>query len=41
LLVIRPGGAALAFAGVVMVTILAAESFDPRLMWDKVECNNE
>jgi len=41
LLVIRPGGAALAFAGVVMVTILAAESFDPRLMWDKGQSNNE
>ena len=32
--VIRPGGAALAFAGVVIVTMLAAESFDPRLIWD-------
>ena len=41
LLAIYPGGAALAFAGVVMVTILAAESFDPRLIWDKVESNNE
>ena len=41
LLVIRPGGAALAFAGVVMVTMVAAESFDPRLMWDRMESGNE
>lgn len=32
--VIRPGAAALAFAGVVILTMLAAESFDPRLIWD-------
>jgi len=41
LLVIRPGGAALAFAGVVMVTMVAAESFDPRLMWDQMENSDE
>ncbi|HIM08126.1 MAG TPA: hypothetical protein EYG49_06265 [Gammaproteobacteria bacterium] len=41
LVVIKPGIAALAFAGVVIVTIVAAESFDPRLMWDKLEENNE
>ncbi|MCB1843873.1 MAG: paraquat-inducible protein A [Halioglobus sp.] len=34
LLVIRPGIAALSFAGVVIVTMLAAEAFDPRLIWD-------
>jgi paraquat-inducible protein A len=34
IIVIRPGAAALAFAGVVIVTMLAAESFDPRLIWD-------
>ena len=34
IIVIRPGGAALAFAGVVILTMLAAESFDPRLIWD-------
>ncbi len=34
LLSIHPGTAALAFCGVVIVTMLAAESFDPRLMWD-------
>jgi paraquat-inducible protein A len=35
IIVIRPGGAALAFAGVVVLTMLAAESFDPRLIWDQ------
>lgn len=34
IIVIRPGPAALAFAGVVIMTMLAAESFDPRLIWD-------
>jgi paraquat-inducible protein A len=34
IIVIRPGAAALAFAGVVIATMLAAESFDPRLLWD-------
>lgn len=34
LLLITPGSAALAFAGLVIVTMLAAESFDPRLIWD-------
>ena len=37
LLSIRPGIAALSFAGVVIVTMLAAESFDPRLIWDEME----
>ena len=41
LLVIRPGAAALAFAGVVIVTIVAAESFDPRLIWDQMEEKDE
>ncbi|MGI9304170.1 MAG: paraquat-inducible protein A [Gammaproteobacteria bacterium] len=36
LLVIRPGTAALAFAGVVMVTMVAAASFDSRLIWDAI-----
>jgi len=35
LMQIRAGPAAIAFAGVVIVTMLAAESFDPRLMWDQ------
>lgn len=37
IIVIRPGAAALAFAGVVIATMLAAESFDPRLIWDRPE----
>ena len=35
LMSIRPGSAALAFAGVVVMTIMAARSFDPRIIWDK------
>ena len=31
---IEPGIGALAFCAVVFITIFAAESFDPRLMWD-------
>ncbi|MEP6668692.1 MAG: paraquat-inducible protein A [Chthoniobacter sp.] len=31
---IEPGGGALAFASVVILTMLAARSFDPRLIWD-------
>jgi paraquat-inducible protein A len=38
---VRPGSAALAFAGVVIVTMLAAESFDPRLIWDQESRNHE
>jgi len=41
ILVIRPGAAAVAFAGVVIVTMVAAESFDPRLIWDQQDRNNE
>jgi paraquat-inducible protein A len=40
LLVIRPGIAALSFAGVVIVTMVAAESFDSRLIWDNMEEKN-
>ncbi len=36
-LVIRPGIAAISFAGVVIVTMIAAESFDARLIWDNAE----
>ncbi|MEM9742492.1 MAG: paraquat-inducible protein A [Pseudomonadota bacterium] len=32
----RPGPAALAFAGVVIATMFAAEGLDQRLIWDKV-----
>ncbi len=34
---IRPGIAALSFAGVVITTMIAAESFDSRLLWDHLE----
>jgi len=37
LLRITAGTAAIAFGGVVIVTMLAAESFDPRLIWDRLE----
>jgi paraquat-inducible protein A len=37
IVVIRPGGAALAFAGMVILTMFAANSFDSRLIWDHVE----
>jgi paraquat-inducible protein A len=37
LMSIHPGPAALAFAGVVIVTMFAAMSFDPRLIWDTLE----
>jgi paraquat-inducible protein A len=35
LLSITAGTAAIAFGGVVVVTMLSAESFDPRLIWDQ------
>lgn len=35
LLEIRPGPAAVAFGVMVVVTMFAAESFDPRLIWDQ------
>jgi paraquat-inducible protein A len=31
---IEPGVGAVAFCGVVVLTMFAAETFDPRLMWD-------
>jgi paraquat-inducible protein A len=37
LLSITAGSAAIAFGGVVVVTMVAAESFDPRLIWDQVD----
>lgn len=36
---IEPGGGAFAFAGVVVLTMLAAHSFDPRLIWDTAAAN--
>jgi paraquat-inducible protein A len=41
LLIITAGPAAIAFGGVVIVTMLAAESFDPRLIWDQMEEAND
>lgn len=37
LVTINPGFGAIAFAGVVVLTMFAARSFDPRLMWDVVQ----
>jgi paraquat-inducible protein A len=34
---IEPGAGAIAFAGVVVITMFAAMSFDPRLIWDAME----
>ena len=40
LLEIRPGPAAIAFGVMVIVTMLAAKSFDPRLIWDQEEAGD-
>ncbi|MFS8976521.1 paraquat-inducible protein A [Cupriavidus necator] len=37
---IIPGGGALAFGAVVVLTMLASLSFDPRLLWDSLENDN-
>ena len=37
---VEPGLGVLAFGAVVFVTMLAAESFDPRLMWDAAGANH-
>ncbi len=37
LMTIYPGPAALSFAGMVIATMLAATSFDPRLIWDNYD----
>jgi paraquat-inducible protein A len=37
---IRAGPGAVFFGGVVVFTILAAEFFDPRLIWDRAEMNH-
>lgn len=36
LMSINPGGAALAFGLMVILTMLSAHSFDPRLIWDRI-----
>jgi len=38
---IEAGAGAFAFSGVVVVTMFAAMSFDPRLIWDALETNDE
>ena len=38
---IDPGFGAIAFAGVVIITMFAAEGFDPRLMWDAANARLE
>jgi paraquat-inducible protein A len=37
---IRPGIGAIFFAGVVVITMFAAHSFDPRLIWDNIKDKN-
>jgi len=39
LVTIAPGVGAVAFCAVVLITILGAEAFDPRLMWDAAGYN--
>jgi paraquat-inducible protein A len=39
LITIEPGIGAMAFASVVILTMFAAEAFDPRLMWDNAAAN--
>jgi paraquat-inducible protein A len=34
---VAPGPGALAFAGVVVLTMFAAMSFEPRLLWDRLD----
>jgi paraquat-inducible protein A len=34
---VRPGAGAIAFAGVVVLTMFAAQAFDPRLIWDAMD----
>lgn len=41
LMTIRPGGAAVAFGLMVVLTMLSAHSFDPRLIWDRLRENRE
>ena len=40
LMTITPGPAALSFAAVVILTMLSAMSFDPRLLWDQKHRGN-
>lgn len=38
---VEPGAGAIAFGAVVILTMLASESFDPRLIWDAVDRRDE
>ncbi len=38
---VEPEGAIIAFGAVVVLTMIAAETFDPRLLWDSLEQNND
>jgi paraquat-inducible protein A len=38
---IRPGAGAICFASVVIMTMIASASFEPRLIWDVMEPSNE
>ena len=40
LAMIKAGPAAIAFGAVVVMTMFAANAFDPRLIWDPVECDH-
>ncbi|MDH3792063.1 MAG: paraquat-inducible protein A [Rhodospirillales bacterium] len=37
----EPGVGATSFAAVVIITMIAAMSFDPRLIWDNMESEHE
>jgi paraquat-inducible protein A len=37
---IEPGAGAIAFAAVVIITMFASMSFDPRLIWDRQETSH-
>ena len=41
LMSVEPGAGVLFFAGVVVLTMIAAESFDPRLIWDSADRQQE
>jgi paraquat-inducible protein A len=41
LMSVVPGPAAVSFAAVVVLTMLAAMAFDPRLLWDSAQLKRE
>lgn len=41
LMSVKPGLGSLFFASVVVLTMIAAETFDPRLIWDSSNCQEE